>query len=138
MFYRPVCQKALMIFTVDTLRHEEVVRSAGNFAKFQVRHDITGRVQDLVRFCAASNIPTRLSLRNWLLRVLLPLSLFLFHLSFFISSIRLSEFLCLYHLFFLIYSLFILLCVIHTGFRTYRGAHTFTCNCFIFCSNFIF
>jgi len=127
-----------MIFTVDTLRHEEVVRFAGNFAKFQVRHDITGRVQDLVRFCEASNLPTRLSLRNWLLRVLLPLYLILFHLSFVISSIRLSKFLYLYHLFFLIYSLFILLCVIHIGFHTYIDVNTFTCNCFMFCSNSFF
>lgn len=138
MFYRPVCQKASMIFTVDTLRYEEVVRFAGNFAKFQVRHDITGRVQDLVLFCAASNLPTSLSLRNRLLRVLLPLSLLLFHLSFVISSTRLSDFLYLYHLFFLIYSLFILLCVIHAGFYTYIGVRTFTCNCFMFCANFLF
>jgi hypothetical protein len=43
VFYRPVCQNAFIIFTVHTLKHEKVVRFAGNFAKFQVRHDITGR-----------------------------------------------------------------------------------------------
>ena len=106
MFHRPVCQKAFMIFTVDTLRHEEVVRFAGNFAKFRVGHDITGRVQDPVRFCAASNLPTRLSLRNRLLAFSFLYPLPLFHFSFVISSIRLSDFLYLYHLsyLFIIYS----------------------------------
>ena len=84
-----------MIFTVDALRHEEVVRFAGNFAKFQVRHDITGRVEYLVRFGAVSYIPTMLSLRNRLLRVHFPLSLLLYLLSFVTSSIQFSEFLYL-------------------------------------------
>jgi hypothetical protein len=127
-----------MIFTVDTLRHEEVVRFAGKFAKFQVGHNIMGRVQDLVRFGAASYVPTRLSLRNRLFRVLLPLSRLLFLLFFVISSIQLFELFYLYLIFFLIYALFILLCVTHTIFRTYRGVHTFTCTCFMFSSNSIF
>jgi hypothetical protein len=99
-----------MIFTVDTPRNEEVVRFAGKFAKFQVRHDITGRVQDLVLFGAASYIPTGVSLRNRLLRVLLPLSLLLFRFSFLISSIQPFAFFYFSLIFFISYAFLILLC----------------------------